>query len=101
MTAAVCEFTPKQPEPIRTVTTYNEEQVHWAAAVSYTHLSTGRSYPGIRDKNQLGGIRYDYAITCTGACVVDRQGNVIAAHPLTSEEMYVLVDFCEDYNYPL
>ena len=24
-------------------------------------LSTGRSYPGIRDKNQLGGIRYDYA----------------------------------------
>ena len=64
-------------------------------------LSTGRSYPGIRDKNQLGGIRYDYAITCNGACVVDRQGNVIAEHPLTSEEMYVLVDFCEDYNYPL
>ena len=31
VTAAVCEFTPKQPEPIRTVTTYNEEQVHWAA----------------------------------------------------------------------
>ena len=31
-------------------------------------LSTGRSYPGIRDKNQLGGIRYDYAITCNGAC---------------------------------
>ena len=64
-------------------------------------LSTGRSYPAIRDKNQLGGIRYDYAITCNGACVVDRQGNVIAEHPLTSEEMYVLVDFCEDYNYPL
>ncbi len=37
-------------------------------------LSTGRAYPGIRDKNQLGGIRYDYAITCNGACVVDRQG---------------------------
>lgn len=49
----------------------------------------------------MGGIRYDYAITCNGACVVDRQGNVIAEHPLTSEEMYVLVDFCEDYNYPL
>ena len=31
VTAAVCEFTPKKPEPIRTVTTYNEEQVHWAA----------------------------------------------------------------------
>ena len=31
VTAAVCEFTPKQPEKIRTVTTYNEEQVKWAA----------------------------------------------------------------------
>ena len=64
-------------------------------------LSTGRSYPGIRDKNQLGGIRYDYAITCNGACVVDREGRIVAEHPLTAEEMYALVDFCEDYNYPL
>ena len=31
VTAAVCEFAPKQPEKIRTVTTYNEEQVKWAA----------------------------------------------------------------------
>ena len=31
VTAAVCEFTPKMPEPIRTVTTFNAEQVKWAA----------------------------------------------------------------------
>ena len=31
VTAAVCEFTPKKPEPIRTVTTFNAEQVKWAA----------------------------------------------------------------------
>ena len=31
MTAAVCEFTPKAPELIRTVTTYNEEDVKKAA----------------------------------------------------------------------
>ena len=31
VTAAVCEFTPKQPEKIRTVTTFNAEQVKWAA----------------------------------------------------------------------
>ena len=31
VTAAVCEFTPKHPEPIRTVTTFNEQQVKWAA----------------------------------------------------------------------
>ena len=31
VTAAVCEFPPKKPEPIRTVTTFNAEQVKWAA----------------------------------------------------------------------
>ena len=33
VTAAVCEFTPKQPEQIRTVTTYDEQQVKWAADI--------------------------------------------------------------------
>ena len=63
-------------------------------------LSTGRSYCVVR-KEQLGGIRFDYAITCNGACVVDKNGTIVAEHPLTNEEMYALVDFCEDYNYPL
>ena len=33
ITAAVCEFTPKEPELIRTVTSYNEEDVQKAAAM--------------------------------------------------------------------
>ena len=33
VTAAVCEFTPKHPEPIRTVTTFDEQQVKWAADI--------------------------------------------------------------------
>ena len=33
VTAAVCEFTSKQPEQIRTVTTYDEQQVKWAADI--------------------------------------------------------------------
>ena len=64
-------------------------------------LSTGRAFPSVNLKGQLGGIRFDYAITCNGACVVDREGRIVAEHPLTAEEMYALVDFCEDYNYPL
>ena len=64
-------------------------------------LSTGRAYPCVNLKGQLGDIRFDYAITCNGACVVDREGRIVAEHPLTAEEMYALVDFCEDYNYPL
>lgn len=64
-------------------------------------LSTGRAYPCVSLKGQLGGIRFDYAIANNGACVVDRDGAIIAEHPMTNEEMYALVDFCEDYNYPL
>ena len=63
-------------------------------------LSTGRGYCVVH-KEQLGGLRFDYAITCNGACVVDKNGTIVAEHPLTNEEMYALVDFCEDYNYPL
>ena len=57
-------------------------------------LSTGRAFPSVNLKGQLGGIRFDYAITCNGACVVDREGRIVAEHPLTAEEMYALVDFC-------
>ena len=64
-------------------------------------ISTGRAYSAISAKDQLGGIHFDYAITCNGACVVDRSGTIVAEHPLTNEEMYALVDYCEDYNYPL
>lgn len=64
-------------------------------------LSTGRGYSVVKGKDQLGGVRFDYAITNNGACVVDRDGTIVAEHPLTNEEMYALVDFCEDYNYPL
>ena len=70
-----------------------------AAGVGFV-LSTGRGYCVVH-KEQLGGIRFDYAITCNGACVVDKNGTIVAEHPLTNEEMYALVDFCEDYNYPL
>ena len=63
-------------------------------------LSTGRAYPCVH-REQLGGIRPDYIVTCNGACVTDSKGTVVAEHPLTNEEMYALVDFCEDYNYPL
>ena len=70
-----------------------------AAGVKFA-LSTGRAYPCVH-REQLGGIRPDYIVTCNGACVTDAKGTVVAEHPLTNEEMYALVDFCEDYNYPL
>ncbi len=64
-------------------------------------LCTGRAYAAVSGPGQLGGIRFDYAITCNGACVVDRSGACAAEHPLTPEEMYALVDYCEDFDFPL
>ena len=64
-------------------------------------LSTGRAWPAVRTPGQLGSIRFDYAVTCNGAYVVDRTGAPVYEHPLIPEEMYALVDFCEDYDYLL
>ena len=40
-----------------------------AAGVKFA-LSTGRAYPCVH-REQLGGIRPDYIVTCNGACVTD------------------------------
>ena len=55
-------------------------------------LSTGRAWSAINRKGQLGGIRFDYAITCNGACVVDKNGAIVAEHPMTSEEITKLLN---------
>ncbi len=64
-------------------------------------ISTGRCYATMNNKTLLGGLKWDYAICCNGAEVMDAAGNPVYEHPLTNEEMYALVDFCEDYDYCL
>ena len=65
-------------------------------------ICTGRALSSLRaTKELLGRMKYDYAICNNGAHVVDAQNNTIWKTDLTNEEMYVLVDFCEDYDYPL
>lgn len=63
-------------------------------------IATGRTYfamsPAI-----LGGIRPDFAVCANGAQVLDGQGKLLASEDFTSEEMYALVDFCEDYDHSL
>ncbi len=64
-------------------------------------LATGRAWPAVKAPGQLGRIRFDCAITCNGAFVVDKSGACVYERPLTGEEMYALVDFCDDYDYLL
>ncbi len=64
-------------------------------------ISTGRCYATMNNPKLLGGLRWDYAICCNGAQVMDAKGKPVYEKPLTNEEMYALVDFCEDYDYCL
>ena len=49
----------------------------------------------------LRGIRPDYWICAAGAQVEDAAGTALYTSHMTAEEMYALVDFCEDYEHPL
>ena len=63
-------------------------------------IATGRCQAEIPAK-MLRGIRPDYWICAAGAQVEDAAGTALYTSHMTAEEMYALVDFCEDYEYPL
>ena len=63
-------------------------------------IATGRGRIGV-GKGLLRSIRPDYWVCAGGAQLVDYKGADLALHRLTTEEMYALVDFCEDYEHPL
>ena len=63
-------------------------------------IATGRSRAGVTQK-MLAGLRPDAWICAGGAQLVDYKGADLALHRLTTEEMYALVDFFEDYDLPL
>ena len=63
-------------------------------------IATGRGRIGV-GKGLLRSIRPDYWVCAGGAQLVDYKGADLALHRLTTEEMYALVDFFEDYDLPL
>lgn len=63
-------------------------------------IATGRGRAEIPPR-LLHGIRPDYWICAAGAQVEDAAGRTLSASRMTPEEMYALVDFCENYDYPL
>ena len=63
-------------------------------------IATGRCRAEIPAK-MLRGIRPDYWICAAGAQVEDAAGTALYTSHMTAEEMYALVDFCEDYEHPL
>ena len=63
-------------------------------------LATGRTSfaatPAI-----LGGIRPDYGVYTNGALILDGAGKVLFEDFFTPQQMYKLVDFCEDSDLSL
>ena len=62
-------------------------------------IATGRSLAAARDV--LNGLEADYYVTANGGRITDAQGKCLYENPMTPEEMYALVDYCEDYEIPL
>lgn len=62
-------------------------------------VATGRAPFAARDA--LGGFWPDYLVCATGAVIQDRAGRTVRASRMTAEEMYALVDYCEDDELPL
>lgn len=63
-------------------------------------IATGRGRASVPPR-LLGGIRPDYWLCAAGAQVLDARGAVLADRRMTPEQMYALVDFCEDHELPL
>ena len=63
-------------------------------------IATGRTYFAM-SKEILGGIHPDFAICANGAQVIDDKGHLLENCAFTQEEMYALVDYFEDFDYPL
>lgn len=63
-------------------------------------IATGRGRASVPGR-VLGGLRPDYWLCSAGAHVTDARGTVLADRRMTPEQMYALVDFCEDYELPL
>lgn len=63
-------------------------------------IATGRTYYAMNTAI-LGGIKPDFAVCANGTQVLDGAGNLLASEDFTPEEMYALVDYFEDFDYPL
>ena len=63
-------------------------------------VATGRCRGALPPK-LLRGVKPDYFICANGAQVETRLGERLYADTMTPEEMYALVDWCENDEYPL
>ncbi len=62
-------------------------------------IATGRAL--FNAKSALGEVKADYYVCVNGNWITDAAGRILHEDTLSTEEMYALVDYCEDYDLPL
>ncbi|MEG0877865.1 MAG: HAD family hydrolase [Oscillospiraceae bacterium] len=62
-------------------------------------IATGRAH--FSAKAVLGDIKPDYLLATNGSHVTDKKDRLLFSTCLDSQQMYALVDYCEDYELPL
>ena len=62
-------------------------------------IATGRAHFSARAV--LGDLRPDYLVATNGSYIADGDGRILFETRLDEQQMYALVDYCEDYELPL
>lgn len=60
-------------------------------------IATGRHY-GFIHPTLFEDVNPDYIVTINGACLVDKDGNVLEAHYISEEIVYKLKDLCDKHG---
>ncbi|MEG0177206.1 HAD family hydrolase [Anaerorhabdus sp.] len=58
-------------------------------------IATGRHYSFVH-KSLFTDINPDYLVTINGACLVDKDGNVIESHPISEKNLYDIWNLCKE-----
>lgn len=62
-------------------------------------ISTGRSYPSIKNQVNLYNIPYDYLSCADGSIIYDNKGNIISLYPMNTDIIEPYCNFYKDINY--
>ena len=62
-------------------------------------ISTGRSYPSIKNQINLYNIYYDYLSCADGSIIYDNKGNIVSLYPINNDIIKPYMNFYKDLNY--
>ena len=71
----------------------------WQACGYLVMISTGRSYPSIKNQVDINNIPYDYLSCADGSIIYDKNGNILKMYEMDNEIIEPYQNFYKDLNY--